>query len=82
MSKTSYMLEIYEPGSQDTVICSYMSDTPFPAISVGEIINYLETENEGIPDRVVRVTKITHIVWNVKIQSFKTLIYTEEVNTK
>ena len=75
-NQVSYMLEIYEPGSERDVICSYSSDQAFPTISKG---NNLIFPNLALKDEL-RVTKVSHIVWeNENRASFKTMIFTERV---
>ena len=76
MSKLSYMLEVYEPGSDDTVICSYSSDTVFPTISVGEVLNFVYFEEK------VLAKEIVHLIWeNENRVSFKTMIFTESISS-
>lgn len=74
MSYLSYMLEIYEPGSESASDClvSFMSDDVFPKFSVGDYLNLLDIQE------VLIVNKIEHLIWeNEDRVSFKTLIYTK-----
>jgi len=71
MNTLSYMLEIYEPGSDDDCLCGFSSTTPFPKISEGEHLNMYDFSIK------LRVSKIIHLVWqNDNLVSFKTMIYT------
>jgi hypothetical protein len=70
------MLEVYVPNSKSDPICSYSAETPFPAISVGEILNFTYMDYKDI-----RATEIVHLIWqNEERVSFKTMIFTENAS--
>lgn len=65
-----YGLEIYESGSADDVAAYFESDTPFGAISKGDLINPVDSEGEAVK-RILRVVGIEHIVWESKSEGIK-----------
>jgi len=76
MNTLSYMLEIYEPGSESSSDClvAFTANTAFPKLSVGEYINLFDLQEE------LKVSKVEHLIWeNEGRVSFKTLIYTERI---
>jgi len=74
-----YALEIYYPGSVNSVWVWFGSDTPFQAISIGDIINPGLFPDAGA-DVMLRVTSLEHILWSTKNQSkHKICIYTEDI---
>lgn len=79
MSK-KYIVEIYTPNSANDVWALFESDTPFMAISKGDILNPALLVGSQSPMKVCRVINVEHILWDhgdgVK---HKILIFTEEV---
>jgi hypothetical protein len=76
--KDKYMLEIYYPTGTSNVMAYFTSDTPFQAISQGDIINA-----DSLPDADkaldLRVTSIEHILWTLENgeSKHKVCVYTE-----
>jgi len=76
MKTLSYMLEIYEPGSESASNCivSFTANTAFPKLSIGEYLNLVYLDME------LKLSKIEHLIWeNEGRVSLKTLIYTERI---
>jgi hypothetical protein len=78
--KEKYAIEIYYSGSTESVWVSFTSDTPFQAISKGDIINPGMFPDANA-DAMLRVTSIEHIFsTDEKRQSkHKICIYTENI---
>lgn len=78
--KDKYTLEIYYPGKAHDVWVSFMSDTPFQAISKGDIIN-----SSDFPDAdaqsMLRVTSVEHVLWTLDTREskHKVCVYTENI---
>jgi hypothetical protein len=75
--KDKYVLEIYYPGDPHDCMAYFASDTPFQAISKGDIINA-----SSLPDADkaldLRVTSIEHMLWTFEGESkHKICVYTE-----
>lgn len=78
--KAKYAIEIYYPGSTENVWVSFYSDSPFLAISKGDIINPGMFPDANA-DSMLRVTSVEHIVWSEPDQhsKHKICIYTEDI---
>ncbi len=78
--KEKYSLEICTPGSRNNVWVSFVSDTPFQAISKGDIINPAHFP-DATADTVLRVTGVEHIVWASENHQSKhrVCVYTENI---
>ncbi len=75
-----YGLEVYGPGGTDTPWVSFDSDTPFPAIARGDIVNPGVWEGSQSPMKVLRVVQVEHVVWEAAgVAKQKLLVFTEEV---
>lgn len=59
-----YHLEIYEPDDSSCVAGSYIKNTPFPAMHIGEAING-NGLNLSLEKRTVRIKDIEHIIWEI-----------------
>lgn len=59
---TKYTLEVYEPGSADDVLMALESDTPFGAISKGDLFHPFTDSMK--PSDLFRVRHVEHIVWD------------------
>ena len=68
---TMYELEIYGPDDMRACISDFSSDTPFGAISVGDLIPH---EVEG----ALTVTRVIHMIFG----SSKTLTHKIRIDTK
>lgn len=82
--KTSYILEIYEPGSDEEILYradhsgKFESETPFGTISKGDLIGW---PTEG-PSEVLRVTLVEHWIYQrTDVIVHKTGIYTEQIES-
>lgn len=76
------MLEVYQPGSFDDVFQYLESDTPFMAISRGDIVNPGLWDGSQSPMKVLRVVNVEHIIWKNETTGgarHKVLVFTEEV---
>jgi len=75
-----YMLEIYNPGSFRDVWVYFESDTPFQAISKGDII-HPGMFPDASAQTMLRVTSIEHIIWALenKQAKHKICVYTEDI---
>jgi hypothetical protein len=75
-----YAIEIYYPGSTENVWVSYYSDSPFLAISKGDMINPAHFADASA-EAMLRVTSVEHIVWSEPDQQpkHKICIYTEDI---
>ena len=61
-----YHLEVYETSFRNDPSVSMMSDSQFPAISVGDYYNHRLTSNWDYPpkpDEAFQVNRIEHIIW-------------------
>jgi hypothetical protein len=80
MGSAEYILEVYEPGSADTVWNVFHSASPFMTISAGDILNPGLWEGSNSPMKVLRVVSVEHTVWEIEGQvKHKVMIYTEDV---
>lgn len=83
MKNPVYILEIYEPGSQDDVKVEYQSPSPFMGIQKGELLAPLYAD--GYPDEAgvvqgtaLRVVEVHHLLWSTKTEvKQKAMIFTE-----
>ena len=75
MRPVHYHLEIYEPAATDTVKLMYVGQSPFMAISAGDLINSVED-----PRVRLKVSRVEHIFWEAGDHvAHKLCIYTEEM---
>ena len=75
-----YSLEVYEPGSIDTVWENFQTSSPFLAIHAGDIINPSTWPGSRSPQRVLRVTSVEHLIWGKQGETkHKLMVFTEEV---
>ena len=76
-----YIIEIYYPTGKDHLIAYFSSDTPFQAISKGDMVN-----SDSLPDANramdLRVSSIEHFIWNLETgeSKHKVCVYTEAVD--
>jgi hypothetical protein len=80
MATKQYILEINVPGEKDLVEAVFESDTPFGAITVGDILKpgFLHDAPKSVKDQ--RVVKVVHILWqNDGPPKHKICIHTEEI---
>jgi hypothetical protein len=80
-----YMLEIYSPAGRDNVMAYFTSDTPFQAISQGDVINRTtlpQAEVEGDRADDLMVSSVEHILWNDpdSQSKHKVCVYTQHRN--
>lgn len=71
--KISYMLEIYEPNSQDTQICNAFSDSPFPRFEKGDLLR----ATGKIDDQKLIVDYVTYLVSDISVFTIKTMVFTK-----
>lgn len=64
LPKLRYYLEIYEPGSWRDVWMAFDASTPFMAFRVGDIVNPGIWPGSRSPMKVLRVTRVEHIIWD------------------
>lgn len=65
MADERYILEIYEPDSDEDVRASFSSDAPFMAVHAGDLINDQMTRDGGkAGGSALIVTHVEHFVWN------------------
>lgn len=78
--KDKYAIEIYYPGKAHDVWVSFTSDTPFQAISKGDIINP-DMFPDADANSMLRVTSVEHIFWTLENRESKhrLCIYTESI---
>jgi hypothetical protein len=74
-----YHLEIYAPGSARDVWISFEADSPFMAMSAGDIVNPGLWEGSESPMKVLRVVTVEHLVWLAGgTPKQKVMVFTEE----
>jgi hypothetical protein len=61
MDKSAFLLEIYEPGSDQTVAGCWPGDMPV-VVAVGELI-HMSVLQPDMPPRRLRVQRIEHALW-------------------
>ncbi len=59
----SFIIEFYEPGIAKSVWMEWKSNSPFMAISVGDIIHTREWPQEKVAAKAVFVSKVEHEFW-------------------
>lgn len=79
-----YTLHIYAPDSDDEVWMRFGSDSPFLALSKGDLINpaiWPDTERRVLAEQnMLRVVDVEHIIWEAEEQiKHAVLVYTEEI---
>lgn len=76
-----YSLEIYEPGSAYDPWVNFLSNSPFLAISKGDIINPGTWDNSQSPMKVLKVLNVEHMIWEIENDhiTHKLCVFTEEV---
>ena len=76
-----YMLEIYYPAGRDNVMAYFTSDTPFQAISQGDVINGA-TLPEADRAEDLMVSSVEHVLWNDpdSQSKHKVCVYTQHRN--
>jgi hypothetical protein len=75
-----YVLEVYEPGTTDTVRETFQTSSPFLAIHTGDFINLGLRPNSQAPAKVLRVTNVEQLVWGKEAATWhKLMVFTEEV---
>lgn len=74
-----YMLELYYPAATSSVMAYFTSDTPFQAISKGDIINAASLPDANHAGEL-RVTSVEHILWSLENgeAKHKVCVYTEQ----
>ena len=60
---TRYILEINEPNDPSCVLKKLESETPFMAISAGDIIKAHTLDSTLPPNLKLEVTSVEHILW-------------------
>lgn len=78
--RANYDLEIYLPGTTDTVIARYTSSHPFAAINKGDILSYASFNLCGdVNPGSLKVSNIEHIIWEIKDShiTHKVCVFTE-----
>jgi hypothetical protein len=74
----TYIVEIYEPGSEENVRAHFKSDKPFMTLRVGDSLTAVDKDMRGADDRL-RITGVHHILWDSPHgnSGHKIMIYTE-----
>ncbi len=82
--KPTYILEIYEPGSDHggDVLVSFESPSPFTGISKGELLTPMYAagqQDTGLgAGRGLRVVEVHHLLWSTEDEvKQQTMIFTE-----
>jgi len=77
--KLRYYLEVYRPGERRDCWAVFYSSTPFVAIRTGDIVNPGLWPGSEAPEKVLRVTRVEHILWDFgRAPAHKVCVYTEE----
>jgi hypothetical protein len=58
-----HSIEIYEPGSMETLAGFYESDDPLPTISVGDLIH---PGPDSGTQSLLRVVTVEHLLWEAE----------------
>lgn len=75
-----YVLNICEPGETGTMAAVFEAETPFMAISAGDIVNPGLWPTSQAPLRVYRVTSVEHMIYSNGVhQTHLVVVYTEDV---
>jgi len=76
-----YMLEIFYPAGRDKVMASFTSDTPFQAISQGDVINSTTLPDADHTEDLM-VSSVEHMLWNDpdSHSKHKVSVYTQHRN--
>lgn len=76
--QSKYVLEVYEPKSNETVAFSFNSDQPFGSFSVGDLLwNDVLYQSQRL-----KIEAIEHLVWEIKGShiTHKICIFTSQAN--
>ena len=77
MDKSAFLLEIYEPGSDNTVAGCWPSDLPV-SISVGDLI-HMSVLQPDMPPRRLTAQRLEHALWmRGERLVHKLMVFTEE----
>jgi hypothetical protein len=75
-----YALEIYVPGSIETVVQVFESEDSFQTISEGDLLNPHTWEIPDYQGSILRVVNIEHFIWEIDgTVEHKIGVMTEEV---
>lgn len=76
--RTDYHLEIYEPNDSSCVAASYVSNSPFMSLQIGDSINGISMNDSDLK-YTVRIKDIQHIFWEIEGShiSHKICVFTE-----
>lgn len=81
LKPVKYIVEVYEPGSTDTIANRFDSVSPLMPIRVGELIHPVRWSAEDAPHLALRVTEVEHVIENFGDYIMnKVMIYTERVD--
>ena len=79
---TKYILEVYQPDAVEDVWVTFESESPFGAISAGDIVNPGLWEGTQSPMKVLEVTRVEHILWttdNERTVKHKIMVFSREI---
>jgi hypothetical protein len=77
-----YSIEIYEPGSRETVAGFFESNDPLPVISVGDLIRPDFFDPPSDTQSTLRVVAVEHVIWEADgMVKHKAMIRTEAEET-
>ena len=75
-----YLLEVYEPGTTETVWEVFQTSSPFLGIHAGDLINPALWPDSRSPLKMLRVTSVEHVIWGKQGETkHKLMVFTEEV---
>lgn len=79
MSQERFHLEIYEPGSRDTVLGSWRCTAPVHVAS-GEVLRLGALVPDALPSYALRAVAVEHVMW-IKdgALAHKLMVFTEPV---
>jgi hypothetical protein len=76
-----YIVEVYEPGSTDTVANRFDSLSALMPIREGELISPVRWSPEDAPHLALRVTEVEHVIENFDDHIMnKVMVYIERVD--
>lgn len=80
IKSTRHLLDIFEPGSLDTVWMRFEAGAPLGAISRGDIINPGMWPDSQSPMKLLRVINLVHGFWEKdSVVTHQTIAFTAEV---